>query len=162
MEALRGLVGKVEPRASAYGKHLKHTYDAAGVTVPEKVGKAILAAAAVPDPDAPVITDPKGNPQPDPELRDNENIPLPADWLSLDFADRGDALREQAKAYLRDEIHPYAADAWIDNSKTKYGYEIPFTRHFYEYVPPRSLAEIDAELAETERKVHELISGFVQ
>lgn len=48
-------------------------------------------------------------------------------------------------------------EAWIDHSKTKIGYEIPFTRHFYECVPPRPLAEIDAELLETEKRIQELL-----
>ena len=43
-------------------------------------------------------------------------------------------------------MKPHVPDAWIDWTKTKTGYEIPFTRHFYKYVPPRPLAEIDADL----------------
>ena len=48
-------------------------------------------------------------------------------------------------------------DAWIDESKTKIGYEIPFTRHFYEYVPPRPLEEIDAEIKTLEQEILELL-----
>jgi type I restriction enzyme M protein len=48
--------------------------------------------------------------------------------------------------YFDAEVKPHVPDAWIDESKTKFGYEIPFTRHFYTYVPPRPLGEIDADL----------------
>ena len=58
------------------------------------------------------------------------------------------------------DIQPYAPEAWIDHSKTTIGYEIPFTRYFYEYVPPRPLAEIDAELLETEERIQELLGGL--
>ena len=57
------------------------------------------------------------------------------------------------------DIQPYAPEAWIDHSKTKIGYEIPFTGYFYEYVPPRPLAEIDAELLEIEKRIQELLGG---
>ena len=50
------------------------------------------------------------------------------------------------EGYFKAEVLPHAPDAWIDEKKTKVGYEIPFTRHFYKYVPPRPLAEIDADL----------------
>ena len=53
-------------------------------------------------------------------------------------------------AYFAREVLPYVPDAWIDHDKTKVGYEIPFTRHFYVYTPPRPLEEIDAELRNLE------------
>lgn len=68
----------------------------------------------------------------DSTLRDTENVP----W--------GEDIHE----YLEREVMPFVPDAWIDESKTKEGAEIPFTRHFYEYVPPRSLEEIDRDLNE--------------
>ena len=68
----------------------------------------------------------------------------------------------QAEEYLRTEIHPYAPDAWIDHTKTKIGYEIPFTRHFYEYVAPRPVSEIDAELDAIEAQIHELLGGLAR
>lgn len=74
--------------------------------------------------------DKKGNPKADSSLRDTENVPLV----------------EDVDAYFAREVLPHVPDAWIDDSKTKVGYEIPFTRHFYEYTPPRSLEAIDAEL----------------
>lgn len=58
------------------------------------------------------------------------------------------------------DIQPYTPEARIDHSKTEIGYEIPFTRYFYAYIPPRSLAEIDAELLETEKRIQELLGGY--
>lgn len=68
-----------------------------------------------------------------------------------------DLLRADSKAH---EIHPCAPDAWIDHTKTKPGYETPSPRHFYEYVPPRPVAEIDADLAREERLIQELLGGL--
>ena len=48
-------------------------------------------------------------------------------------------------------------DAWVDHDKTKIGYEIPLTRHFYKYVPPRPLAEIDAEIKQLEAEIQDLL-----
>ena len=62
----------------------------------------------------------KGKPVADPELRDTENVPLTQD----------------IDAYFAREVLPYAPDAWIDEKKTKLGYEIPMTRYFYEYQKP--------------------------
>ena len=56
------------------------------------------------------------------------------------------------------EVLPHVPDAWVDHDKTKVGYEIPFTRHFYVYNPPRPLAEIDAELKALEAEIQTLLS----
>jgi type I restriction enzyme M protein len=72
----------------------------------------------------------KSKPVPDSALRDTESVPL----------------SEDAEAYFKREVLPHAPDAWIDHEKTRVGYEIPFNRHFYVFKPPRSLAEIDADL----------------
>ena len=56
------------------------------------------------------------------------------------------------------EVLPYAADAWVDHDKTKTGYEIPFTRHFHVYTPPRPLEEIDAEIRELQGALARLLS----
>ena len=92
----------------------------------------------------------KGKPQPDPNLRDQENVPLPAGWFDLDDDERSKALHEAAEQHLTDEIHPYVPDAWIDHTKTKIGVEIPFTRQFYVYTPPRPVEEIAAEIKDLE------------
>jgi len=92
--------------------------------------KAVLAALSEHDDSADVCVDAKGRPEADGRLRDAEDVPL------------GDDIH----AYFEREVLPYVADAWIDETRTKDGAEIPFTRHFYEYVPRRALAEIDADL----------------
>ncbi len=114
----------------SFTKHVSAELAAASVTLTAPQLKALVAGLSERDEDAPVITDAKGNPEPDTSLRDTENVP----W------------HEEIHAYFDREVKPFAPDAWIDESKTKEGCEIPFTRHFYQYVPPRSLEEIDADL----------------
>ena len=133
-----------------------------GWGLPTKLLMALAKASAIADPTAPIITNRKGHPEPDPELRDQENIPLPDGYLWFPDDKREEMLRQQAERYLIGEIHPYLPDAWIDHTKTKIGYEIPFTRHFYEYTPPRPVAEIDAELQEIEKEIQQLLGGLAR
>jgi len=86
----------------------------------------------------------KGKPQADSALRDTENVPL----------------SEDVKTYFRREVLPHAPDAWIDEEKTKVGYEIPFNRHFYVFEPPRPLAEIDADLEKVTDGIKAMIEGL--
>jgi type I restriction enzyme M protein len=86
----------------------------------------------------------KGKPQPDANLRDTENVPL----------------SEDVTTYFEREVLPHAPDAWIDQEKTKVGYEIPFNRHFYVFRPPRSLTEIDAELKTVTNRILTMIGGL--
>ena len=86
----------------------------------------------------------KGKPQPDSALRDTENVPLSDD----------------VRSYFEREVLPHAPDAWIDPEKTKVGYEIPFNRHFYVFEPPRSLAEIDADLKRSTDRIKAMIEGL--
>jgi type I restriction enzyme M protein len=65
--------------------------------------------------------------------------------------------RTTVNNYLAAEIHPYIPDAWIDYDKTKIGYEIPLTRHFYKYIPPRPLADISAEIKQLETEIQGLL-----
>jgi len=124
--------------------------------------KALWSALAVRDEEAPVITDRKGNPEPDPELRDNENVPLPAVPVSFveDPTERFATLeyRTAVEDYMREEVLPYVPETWVDHNRTKIGYEIPLTRHFYKYVPNRPLEEIDAEIKALENEVQRLLS----
>ena len=115
--------------------------------------KKFAKACAIPDPDAPVITRRGGTSEPDPDLRDNENVPLPAGWFDLDDDARDKTLVEAADVHLQTEISPYVPDAWIDHSKSKVGVEIPFTRQFYVYKPPRPVEEIAAEITELETQI---------
>ena len=83
----------------------------------------------------------KGKPQPDPKLRDTENVPL----------------KDDVEAYFRRQVLPHVPDAWIDHDKTRIGYEIQFNRHFYVFKSPRDLAEIDAELRVTTDRILAMI-----
>ncbi|MBA1445072.1 MAG: type I restriction-modification system subunit M [Chromatiales bacterium] len=93
--------------------------------------------------------DKKGNSEPNPDLRDNENVPL----------------LENINDYFQREVIPHVPDAWVDTGKRDaldgevgiVGYEIPFNRHFYQYVPPRSLEEIDADLDKVSAEIMELL-----
>ena len=86
----------------------------------------------------------KGKPQPDAALRDTENVPL----------------TEDVQTYFAREVLPHAPDAWIDEEKTKIGYEIPFNRHFYVFEPPRPLTEIDADLKQVTDRILAMIQGL--
>jgi type I restriction enzyme M protein len=88
----------------------------------------------------------KGKPQPDSAARDTENVPL----------------NEDIEEYFKREVLPHAPDAWIDSSKTKVGYEIPFTRLFYEYKSPRSLLEIDKDLKDVTAQIQALLNEVAE
>jgi len=140
-EALKSLRTADGATRKAFDRTLAAALKAHGATVGAPLLKTIWAAVSVPDPDGELQTDRKGHPLPDPDLRDNENVPL-----GEDVAD-----------YMTREVLPHVPDAWVDETKTKVGYEIPFTRHFYVYTPPRPLAEIDAELKELEAEIQRLL-----
>jgi len=132
-------------------------------SVPKGIEKQVWDVLSVRDPSAPVLTDRKGEPQPDSDLRDNENVPLPdipVSWEE-DPAERLASIEygTSVEEYVEREVHPYVPDGWVDHDKTKIGYEIPLTRHFYRYVPPRPLEEIDAEIKALEAEIQALLAG---
>jgi type I restriction enzyme M protein len=98
--------------------------------------------------------------EPDSELRDNENIALPDGFIDMSEVERTNAVNKLAEEHLIGEIHPYVSDAWIDHSKTKIGYEIPFTRQFYTYTPPRPVVEIRGEIEALETQIQELMKSL--
>jgi len=93
------------------------------------------------DETADVCKDAKGNVEPDPALRDYENVPL----------------NEDVGTYMKHEVLPHVPDAWVDESKTKVGYEIGLNRYFYTYTAPRPLAEIEGELKQIEQEIAEML-----
>ena len=129
--------------------------------IPKAIDKAVWDALAVRDLDAPVIADRKGHPEPDPDLRDNENIPLPGPvaGYSEDSTERlaSPPYRATVDTHMAAEVLPFVPDAWVDHAKSKVGYEVPLTRHFYRYVPPRPLGEIDAEIRALEDEIQRLL-----
>ena len=93
-----------------------------------------------------IKTDRKGNPVPDTALRDYEKIPL----------------KEDIEAYFLGEVLPHVPDAWMDRSKDKIGYEISFTKYFYEYTPLRSLEDIKADILALEAETDGLLGEILE
>jgi type I restriction enzyme M protein len=116
---------------------LKKACRAADLLLAPAEQKAILTALGERDPNANVCRDAKGRPEADSELRDTESVPL----------------NETIEAYFKREVLPHVPDAWIDSNKTKVGYEVPLTREFYVYTPPRELEEIEGEIAGLEQEI---------
>jgi type I restriction enzyme M protein len=93
-------------------------------------------------------------------------VPLPAipvKWAE-DPTDRLASIeyRSAIEDYVTAEVLPYVPNAWVDHTKTKLGYEIPLTRHFYKYAPPRPLAEIDAEIKALEAEIQALLQEVTE
>ncbi len=129
-EALSALAGRSWTNRDKFVTDLKAALRQAGMSKPAApIVKAIWGAIGQHDPAAEIVTT-KGKPESDSSLRDTENIPL----------------NEEIEDYFAREVLPHVPDAWIDPDKTKVGYEIPFTRHFYRYTPPRPLEEIQKDL----------------
>lgn len=93
-------------------------------------------------------------------------MPLPTDKVRYEPDVTGrlatDTYRKTIDTYVEAEVHPYVPDAWVDYDKTKIGYEIPLTRHFYVYTPPRPLAEIGAEIKQLEAEIQELLAEVTE
>lgn len=132
---------------------LEAAFDKADTRLAAPIKKAILAALSERDETAEICRDSDGNPEPDPELRDSENVPL----------------KESIYDYFDREVGPHVPDAWIDENKRdekdgevgRVGYEIPLTRHFYKYTPPRPLEEIEAEIADLEKDIVQMLREVV-
>ena len=139
LEALDGSVLYTD--RPAFLKALKAEAKAQGVKMAAAVQKVVLSALSERD-EAAAICTVKGAPEPDSDLRDYENVPL----------------KEDIGAYMAREVLPHVPDAWVDESKTKVGYEIPFTRHFYVYEPPRPLAVIEAEIRDLEAEIQGMLA----
>ncbi len=99
------------------------------------------------------VVDRNGKPKPDSKKRDTENVPFAYGGSTAGAAGKTEVIQ----TYFDTEVKPHVPDAWIDWAKTKTGYEIPFTRHFYKYIPPRPLTEIDADLEKQVVKILDLL-----
>jgi type I restriction enzyme M protein len=115
-----------------------------GITLTPWMGKTLWACIEHRDPNGEVQMKGKRKPEPDAELRDTENVPL----------------SEDVDAYFKREVLPHASDAWIDSSKSKVGYEVPFNRHFYVFQPPRPLSTLNQELKSVTDKILKMIGGL--
>jgi len=151
--ALQSLPDTLFTNRDAFEKALNKALKTAGVKVGAPLKKAILNALSERDEKADVCVDSKGNPEPDPELRDTELVPLKEDW----------------REYFAREVAPFVPDAWVDEKYRdardgevgRVGYEINFNRYFYKYVPPRPLEEIHAELRQLEAEIAKLLRGVL-
>lgn len=142
--------------------HVRGTFDsleallkAAGIKKLTKAHlKELMASVGIKDPDAQPMKDEKGNVMADPDLRENENVPL------------GQDIHE----YFAKEVLPHVPDAWIDESKKDdkdglvgiVGYEINFNRYFYQYQPPRALSAIDTDLKAIEAEIAGLLGEVTE
>ena len=137
---------KVYKSRDEFLKTLNKAFKNAGVGVKTPMLKVIWNALSERDEEAEVCSDRKGNPEPDPDLRDYENIPL----------------KEDIDAYMQREVLPHVPDAWVDESKTKIGYEINFNRYFYQYTPPRPLDEIETDLKRIEGEIADMLAEVTE
>lgn len=145
LSVVEGLKGTSTIEREAFAEKVRSALAGVG-KLGKPVEKTVVDAATVRDSEAPAVTDKKGEPEPDADLRDHEKVPL----------------TEDVDEYVQREVLPFVPDAWMDESKTKIGYEAPFTRHFYVYVPPRPLEEIDAEIKELEQEILDLLQEVTE
>jgi type I restriction enzyme M protein len=154
LETLGGMdQAKLYKNRDSFVEDLHAAFAEAGVKLSAPIRKAVLAALSERDETAEICRDEEGKPEPDTELRDYENVPL----------------KEDIREYFKREVVPHVPDAWINESVIDkkdgkvgvVGYEIPLTRHFYRYVPPRPLAEIRSEIAALETDIVRMLREVV-
>ena len=152
-----------------FSKLLDAAFKKANHKLPTALRKAIVSALSERDETAAICREKDakdGAPEPDADLRDTENVPYPSRFplpVPLKYGDKPDLtdllalVTDHCNAYFEREVRPHVPDAWVDYSKTKIGCEIPFNRHFYQYVPPRPLAEIAADIRALESEIVKLL-----
>ena len=153
-EAIRKFLGtlgnKVVTDRNAFENALESAARKAKLTLSGAVKKAILSALSERDKNAAICRDKDGNPEPDPELRDTESVPL----------------SESVESFFEREVRPHVPDAWIDTAKRDekdgqvgiVGYEINFNRYFYRYTPPRPIEEIEADIRGIETDIVRMLA----
>jgi type I restriction enzyme M protein len=138
----------------AFRKALRKAAKDAAIKIGSPVQKGIEAALGTPDEAAEICRDKDGKPEPDPQLRDFEQVPLDEDWQD----------------YVAREVTPFVPDAWVDETYRddkdkgvgRVGYEINFNRFFYRYTPPRPVEAIDADLKSLEAEIAGLLAEVVE
>jgi len=147
---LAGLPNTLFKDREGFETALDKAAEKAGSKIPSTVRKAILSALGERDETAAICRDKDGHPEPDPELRDTESVPL----------------TEGIGAFFDREVRPHVPDAWIDMSRRDekdgqvgvVGYEINFNRYFYRYTPPRPLGEIEADIRTIEKDIVRMLA----
>lgn len=151
---LQTLAGKTYTQRDKFAAALESALKKAGMKLKAPVLKAILGGIGERDDAAEICRDSSGNPEPDTDLNDTENVPL----------------KEKVETYFAREVTPHVPDAWIDPAYCdakdgkvgRVGYEIPFNRHFYVFQPPRTLSEIDSDLKAVTDRILTMIGGLTQ
>jgi type I restriction enzyme M protein len=146
---LQALPGDLYSSRPAFEKLLNKAARARGLKLSAPLKRAVLSALSEQDEQAEICRDKKGNPEPDSSLRDTENVPL----------------GEDVHAFFAREVLPHVPEAWIDTDRRDprdgevglVGYEINFNRYFYQYTPPRPLAEIEADIRAVEEQIMRLL-----
>ena len=152
-ETLRTIGDDLYTNREVFVNALDSALKTGGQKIKPPVKKAILIALSERDETADICLGKDGKPEPDPELRDHERVPLNEDWVD----------------YIKREVLPFVPDAWVDEDFTdkrdhevgRVGYEINFNRYFYKYVPPRPLEEINTELKDLETEIAGLLKEVV-
>lgn len=80
-------------------------------------------------------------------------------WRIAFMNDKDGNMKEDIQEYFKREVLPYSPDAWIDESATKLGYEIPMTRYFYEYAEPESIETIEGRICDLEKKIDDSVNA---
>ncbi len=137
---------KVYKRRDLFEAEMDGVLKLTGLKLAAPARKAILSGLSERDESAEVCLDTDGKPDPDADLRDFENV----------------SLKEEIKAYFEREVKPHVPDAWVDISKTKVGYEIPFTRYFYKYQPLRPLPAIEADIRSLEQQIQSMLGEVLR
>ena len=145
LDLLNGLPKTIVTDRKAFEDILDAAAKKAGLKLPVPARKAVLSALSERDPTAELCRDRDGKPEPDPELRDTERVPL----------------AEDVYAFFEREVRPHVPDAWLDESKRDakdgkvgiVGYEINFNRYFYRYSPPRLLEDIETDIRHIEADI---------
>ena len=151
---LKTLPGRLFLDRALFEAELDRAVQAADLKLTAPIKKAVLSALSERNEEAEICRDRKGRPDPDPELRDTENVPL----------------SESVESFFEREVTPHVPDAWIDTNRQDdkdgkvglVGYEINFNRYFYVYRPPRPLEEIEADIQRVEREIAEMLQEMAR
>lgn len=162
--------GTLYKNRDTFTELLEEAFEKSEIKLDAKLKKIILSNLSEKDSSADICTDSKGNYEPDPDLRDTENISLPGAIqlplpIGYDNETGLDEFVEIVKAHCEDymikEVLPHVSDAWIDYTKTKIGFEIPINKLFYIYKPPRNLETLDAEIKIIEQNILKMLGEVV-
>jgi len=153
-QLLSTLPGDLYHDRDAFLKVLKKALRQADLKLTAPLRRAILNALSERDENAEICRDKDGEPEPDPDLRDTENVPL----------------GEDVDEYFQREVKPHVPDAWLntsfrdhkDGEVGRVGYEINFNRYFYQYTPPRPLEEIEADIRAVQKEIMELLQEVTE